>query len=56
MSSPHPPSPDNNNFHTHPGGPGSHGGMHPNGHTIGSIGMFFSCILVYTWWEEDKSD
>lgn len=39
MSSPHPPSPDNNNFHTHPGGPGSHGGMHPNGHTIGSIGI-----------------
>ncbi|XP_030767869.1 LIM domain only protein 3 isoform X1 [Sitophilus oryzae] len=42
LTSPHPPSPDNNNYHGHTGGPpGPHrGAMHPaNGHTIGSIGL-----------------
>ncbi|ERL91507.1 hypothetical protein D910_08837 [Dendroctonus ponderosae] len=40
LTSPHPPSPGNNSYHGHPGGPpGPHSGMHSaNGHAIGSIG------------------
>ncbi|XP_048524607.1 LIM domain only protein 3-like [Dendroctonus ponderosae] len=41
LTSPHPPSPGNNSYHGHPGGPpGPHSGMHSaNGHAIGSIGL-----------------
>ncbi|XP_060518482.1 LIM domain only protein 3 [Cylas formicarius] len=41
LTSPHPPSPDNNNYHGHTGGPpGPISRMHPaNGHAIGSIGL-----------------
>ncbi|KAL1491651.1 hypothetical protein ABEB36_012215 [Hypothenemus hampei] len=41
LTSPLPPSPDNNNYHGHGGGPpGPHGPIHPaNGHAIGSIGL-----------------
>lgn len=41
LTSPHPPSPDNNNYSGHPGpgGPHGHPHMHPsNGHSIGSLG------------------
>nr|XP_023012774.1 uncharacterized histidine-rich protein DDB_G0274557-like [Leptinotarsa decemlineata] len=39
LTSPHPPSPDNNNYHGHPGAPPPHARMHPtNGHPIGTLG------------------
>ncbi|XP_044751824.1 LIM domain transcription factor LMO4-B [Coccinella septempunctata] len=41
-SPPHPPSPDNNNFHGHPGQGGGqhHNRMHPsNGHAINTLGV-----------------
>ncbi|XP_018566068.1 LIM domain only protein 3 isoform X2 [Anoplophora glabripennis] len=38
LTSPHPPSPDNNNYHGHPGPGGPHNRMHPtNGHAIGTL-------------------
>lgn len=53
LTSPHPPSPDNNNYpgHSGPGGPHGHPHMHPsNGHGIGSLGKlrnFKFTLIIY---------
>lgn len=46
-SPPHPPSPDNNNYHGHPGQGGPHHNrMHPsNGHAINTLGELLNTII-----------
>ena len=53
LTSPHPPSPDNNNYHAHPGPGGPQLRMHQsNGHGIGPLGnglcvVFFFFVRTY---------
>jgi hypothetical protein len=47
LTSPHPPSPDNNNYHGHPGPGGPQLRMHQsNGHGIGPLGKLQTIRLI----------